>query len=455
MSIELSFSPSFIYQGEIHTQEVMVFKLDVAVGIPGVTLIQGEDGREVELQVTATYIQWRYTGEVDWTNLMALSELEGGDGTNGREVEIQTTATHIQWRLVGDPDWVNLIALASLKGDPGDSPVLVAGDGIAVDNTDPLAPVVSLLPVSYNDLTDKPSIPDSPDDIGAATAAQGATADTAVQPGDLATVATTGQYSDLLGKPSIPDDPADIGAATAAQGALADTALQPADIGVSVASLVGGLVPSIQLPSFVDDVVEFADFAALPGTGETGKIYVLATPYTSGGITSSQFRWSGSAYAAIIASPGSTDSVTEGSVNLYFTTSRVLATVLAGLSTATSAVITGADSVLAAFGKLQAQITTILGSISNVDNTSDANKPVSTAQQTALDLKVTNPMTTSGDLIYGGTSGVPTRRAKGTNGQIFAMEADLPSWIDSPYVLTTTYDTDMGDIAAALDAILG
>ncbi len=34
-------------------------------------------------------------------------------------------------------------------------------------------------------------------DVGAATAAQGALADTATQPGDLATVATTGAYADL------------------------------------------------------------------------------------------------------------------------------------------------------------------------------------------------------------------------------------------------------------------
>lgn len=97
------------------------------------------------------------------------------------------------------------------------------------------------------------------------------------------------------------------------------------------ASLNGsGFVPASQLPSFVDDVLEYADFAALPGIGESGKIYVLDTPYTSGGVTSSQFRWSGSAYAAIIASPGSTDAVTEGSGNLYFTNARAQAA-LAGL----------------------------------------------------------------------------------------------------------------------------
>lgn len=55
-------------------------------------------------------------------------------------------------------------------------------------------------------------------------------------------------------------------------------------------------------------------------------------------------------------SAATTSDLAEGS-NLYFTAARVLATVLAGLSTATSAVITAADTVLSALGKLQAQIT--------------------------------------------------------------------------------------------------
>ncbi|MGQ7957692.1 hypothetical protein ACUTAF_08245 [Pseudomonas sp. SP16.1] len=100
----------------------------------------------------------------------------------------------------------------------------------------------------------------TPAAIGAATAAQGATADSAVQPGDLAAVATSGNYSDLIGTPTIPalsdalpqapgaaaagtspaasradhvhplPTPAAIGAATAAQGVTADSAVQPADL---------------------------------------------------------------------------------------------------------------------------------------------------------------------------------------------------------------------------------
>ena len=95
--------------------------------------------------------------------------------------------------------------------------------------------------------------------------------------------------------------------------ALIDTAA-----GSSIASLVNGKVPSIQLPSYVDDVVEAADVASLSATGETGKIYV-----TTG--TNKTYRWSGSAYVEISPSPGSTDSVTEGSTNLYFTNVRAAA----------------------------------------------------------------------------------------------------------------------------------
>jgi hypothetical protein len=76
-----------------------------------------------------------------------------------------------------------------------------------------------------------------------------------------------------------------------------------------------GKVASAQLPSYVDDVVEAANQAALPATGETSKIYVTLD-------TNKIYRWSGSAYVEISASPGSTDSVTEGSTNLYFTTQR-------------------------------------------------------------------------------------------------------------------------------------
>ena len=43
----------------------------------------GVDGREVELQTNSTHIQWRYSGESEWRNLIELKRLEGPSGEKG------------------------------------------------------------------------------------------------------------------------------------------------------------------------------------------------------------------------------------------------------------------------------------------------------------------------------------------------------------------------------------
>ena len=63
-----------------------------------------------------------------------------------------------------------------------------------------------------------------------------------------------------------------------------------------VASLdENGLVPSSQLPSYVDDVLEYDKLASFPKTGESGKIYVAQD-------SNKTYRWSGTAYVEISAS---------------------------------------------------------------------------------------------------------------------------------------------------------
>jgi len=57
-----------------------------------------------------------------------------------------------------------------------------------------------------------------------------------------------------------------------------------------------GKVPSGQLPSYVDDVIEVANFAALPVTGVAGIIYVTLD-------TNLTYRWTGSTYVEISAGP--------------------------------------------------------------------------------------------------------------------------------------------------------
>ena len=150
------------------------------------------------------------------------------------------------------------------------------------------------------------------------------------------------------------------------------------------ADLVGGVIPSYQLPSYVDDVLNFTDLASFPSLGEDGKIYVAED-------VNKTYRWGGSSYVEIggggvalgetsstayrgdngkIAydhslSQGNphnatTSDINEGT-NLFFTESRVNQTVLTGLDTSTATPALATDQLLAAIGKLQAQINNVGG----------------------------------------------------------------------------------------------
>ena len=93
----------------------------VELTVPENTSGAGEDGREVELQVDydSEFIQWRYTtgSDTGWKNLLPLSVLEGADG---KEVQLQVEDGYIQWKYDADSDWQNLIAVSALQGMKGD-----------------------------------------------------------------------------------------------------------------------------------------------------------------------------------------------------------------------------------------------------------------------------------------------------------------------------------------------
>ena len=120
-----------------------------------------------------------------------------------------------------------------------------------------------------------------------------------------------------------------------------------------------GKIPESQLPSYVDDVVEAASESALPAAGESGKIYVATD-------TNLTYRWSGTGYVEI--SP---------SIALGETAS----TAYAGDKGKT---VTDALAAHKADTSNPHSVTKIQVGLSNVDNTSDANKPVSNAQAAAI-----------------------------------------------------------------------
>lgn len=204
-----------------------------------------------------------------------------------------------------------------------------------------------------------------------------------------------------------------------------------------------GIIPSAQLPSYVDDVIEVDTFSNLPGTGESGKIYIVQD-------TNLTYRWSGTAYVEISKSlalgetsstayPGDKGKATTDKLNripdklitdtvnvnqstteavLNFTTYRQEAQ-QAGRNTLTitsatisqAGLMSSSDKTKLDGLKDQAGITSDIDAVQtnlethinnksnphevtkdqvglgNVDNTSDANKPISNATQTALNGK--------------------------------------------------------------------
>ena len=162
------------------------------------------------------------------------------------------------------------------------------------------------------------------------------------------------------------------------------------------ADLVGGVIPANQLPSFVDDVLEYADLGSFPVVGEASKIYIALD-------TNKTYRWGGSSYVEIgggaalgetaqtayrgdrgkIAydhsqSQGNphnttTSDISEGT-KLFFTEDRVNQTVLTGLDTSTATPVLATDQILAAIGKLQAQINNMINTPSYPSFTGNAGK---------------------------------------------------------------------------------
>lgn len=204
-----------------------------------------------------------------------------------------------------------------------------------------------------------------------------------------------------------------------------------------------GKVPSTQLPSYVDDVLEFDQLDQLPKPGESGKIYVVTS-------TNLQYRWSGTDYVEISKSlalgetsstayPGdkgkattdklnkTSDKVVVGPTTVNPSTNKIVlkyqthftstnsdsedSHTINAATTSQAGLMSSSDKTKLDGLKDQAGITSDIDAVQtnlethinnksnphevnkaqvglgNVDNTSDANKPISTATQNALNSK--------------------------------------------------------------------
>ena len=161
-----------------------------------------------------------------------------------------------------------------------------------------------------------------------------------------------------------------------------------------------GIIPTTQLPSYVDDVLEFINLAGFPATGETGKIYVAKD-------TNKTYRWGGTAYVYITS--GAVDSVSGRTGVITLNKADV------GLST--------------------------------VDNTADSGKNVLSAT------KLTTPRTINGTAFDGsanitinavdGTARIPVSE-KGTANGVATLDA-------SGIIPTTQLPSYVGDVLEFLN----
>lgn len=135
-------------------------------------------------------------------------------------------------------------AVQSINGKTGTAITLGAAEVGAATAAQGSLAETAVQPDALDAYALKTDVPTTPADIGAATAAQGAKADTAVQSvngakpdssGNVQLDLTTGTVRSVNGKDpdgsgNVQLSAGDVGAATAAQGALAATAVQPADL---------------------------------------------------------------------------------------------------------------------------------------------------------------------------------------------------------------------------------
>jgi hypothetical protein len=124
---------------------------------------------------------------------------------------------------------------------------------------------------------------------------------------------------------------------------------------------------------------KYASLANLQAAHPTGNDGDYAIVDAGAGIAAVEYIWDSSEGWVLGNSMGAstTDSLPEGSSNLYFTTARVLASLLTGISFVTGGSIVSTDSVLTAFGKLQKQINDVIVSVGLKEGSSNKQNSLS------------------------------------------------------------------------------
>lgn len=307
-----------------------------------VQLEDGGDGYTPEFKLEGTVFKWKFPNKSQWTTLFDITSFKGEEGNDGvwiseithtkrgktttitikktdgsshpfniedgekgndgKDPEFQLWSTHLQWRLQGESQRKNLIPKDQIRGATITNIAKTAGNGtpwttdtytitlsdgqtfdfVVYHGRDGSGSGDMLKSANLSDLTNKDTARSNLDVYSKAEVAT-----------ELSKKSNTAHNHD---------------------SAYYKKAEMDEKLGKK-ADLINGLIPSSQLPSYVDDILEYANRSAFPVTGEKGKIYIAIND-------DSQWRWTGTDYKKMVSSPWSTDAVPEGSQNLYFTPER-------------------------------------------------------------------------------------------------------------------------------------
>lgn len=316
----------------------------------------------------------------------ALKGLQGDPGDDGREVELQKGTTHIQWRYVGDPTWTDLVSLDDITGPPGTGgapqwddiegkpDLVLEGDSRLSDPRTPTGGAGGVLSGTF---------PNPGFAVDMATQGELDTQSTllyaALDDLDAAKVDKVGGKGLSTEDYTTAEKTKLSGIATAATANSSDAALlaRANHTGTQAISTVTGLQAAL------DAKIASTEKGAANGVASLGSdSKILAAQLPAIAITDVFAVASQAAMLALTAETG--DIAVRSDLNKTFALSTNSPSTLADwieLKTPTDAVLSVAGRT-GAVTLAKADV-----GLSNVDNTADTAKPVSTAQQTALDAK--------------------------------------------------------------------
>ena len=106
------------------SEQFKIYNLAVKSGFTGTyeEWLNSIKGDSIVLQVAGGYIQWKYTNDSEWKNLISLNELKGSDGqdgsdgtdgVDGKTPEFRVSEGYLQWKYTTEDDscWRNVYKL--------------------------------------------------------------------------------------------------------------------------------------------------------------------------------------------------------------------------------------------------------------------------------------------------------------------------------------------------------